>query len=63
MMHKYQYIKQSVEVPEHPVNPTWSVKGNCKRCWRLFKKESRTKVICGTCNKYLCFTPQKILLE
>ena len=40
--------EQSVEVPEHPVHPTWSVKGgNCKRCWRLYKKESRTKVICG----------------
>ena len=56
--------EQSVEVPEHPVNPKWSVKaGNCKRCWRLYRKESRTKVICGTCNKCLCFTPNRNCLN
>ena len=41
---------QSVDIPEHPDNPRWSVKagGNCKRCGRLYKKESRSKVNCVT---------------
>ena len=49
---------------DHPVNPKWSDKSNnCKRCYRLHKKERRTMVICATCGHHLCFSNKRDCLN
>ena len=48
----------------HPVKPKWSTKANnCKRCYRLLKKEVKTSVKCETCNTHLCFNSKRECLN
>ena len=44
----------------HNVVPKWSnAARNCKRCYRLLKKEVRSKAFCGTCQKHFCFNKDR----
>ena len=44
----------------HGILPQFSEKQfNCKRCYRLYHKEVRTKVFCAVCKKHYCFIAKR----
>ena len=48
----------------HPMKPKWTSKPkNCRRCYKLHKKEVKTSVMCETCNQYLCFNKNRDCLN
>lgn len=59
------YKKPQPQPPTHVLVPTWSNDyKNCKLCYKKYKKEQKTYVICGTCKLHYCFTKQRnCLLE
>ena len=51
-------------IPSHVISPAFSEKQfNCKRCYRRYHKEVKTKVYCTNCNVHLCFTAKRNCLS
>lgn len=60
------FTDQAVPTPDdvaftgHSIKPAIGpVSLNCKRCYRLYKIERKSRVMCAVCGKHLCFNPKR----